>query len=322
MDDTNDLVRWRLGALPISSWGYVTAQTAVSEACVFLLYVGNPFFFYPHKALMCLLCGSPYQRSYRHFRSAHSKSLNIVVHLICLCYAVLANSVLLRSADQYWFPDSIEVLSLSTLLMSACLLLFRTPSAPIFVKLAAVAVLVCGYSVRDVALTHWKSLLLFDGMMQAVNLKLGDAKAVPTLPHCWFVVLYTVVFVLQYILGVHFSGVLVPNISSINLVISITMVIGAIRPFYHHYNCYWIGYLGWVVAVLTDQPWLYCLGAGYGASLMQGVAHDLCLEAANLPELAKRSGNERAGDEIAHVSFFPVLILHSAYESAVGVPEK
>jgi hypothetical protein len=93
-------------------------------------------------------------------------------------------------------------------------------------------------------------------------------------------------------------------------------------PFHHPLNCYWSGYYGWVMAILLDQPWLFMLGAGYGASLMQGVAHEHCKEAANLPELAKRDGDERAGDEIGHVSYFPVLIIHSAHESLFGGDEK
>jgi hypothetical protein len=317
-DDTDDLVRWRLGALPISKWGGVNKDTAVSEFCIFLAFVGNPFFHYPYKALMCLFYGSPYPRAYRHFRDAHSKNLNILVHLLCLCYAVVANAMLLRGIDkginQYW-PNSAEVASVSTLLLTAALLLFFTPSAPAVVKVTAVSILVGGFLARDVALHHWKWLLPFDALMQGVNLKLGDAKAVPTFPHASITFLCGLVLSLQWLLNTYLSGALVTYLLPTNLTMAVAMVIGAVRPFYHHANAYWMGYSGWIFAILTDQPWLFCLGAGYGASLMQGVAHDHCREAANLPELAKRSGNERAGDEIGHVTYFPCLILHSAYQS-------
>jgi hypothetical protein len=39
---------------------------------------------------------------------------------------------------------------------------------------------------------------------------------------------------------------------------------------------------------------------------------------ANLPELASRTGSERVADEIAHTTFFPCLVLHSAHESLFG----
>jgi hypothetical protein len=49
--------------------------------------------------------------------------------------------------------------------------------------------------------------------------------------------------------------------------------------------------------------------------LGQGVAHKATGEVANLPELASRTGVERAADELAHTTFFPCLVLHSAHES-------
>lgn len=52
----------------------------------------------------------------------------------------------------------------------------------------------------------------------------------------------------------------------------------------------------------------------------QGVAHEQTGERANLPELALRSGPEKAADEHAHTAFFPSLILHSARESLFGLP--
>ena len=47
----------------------------------------------------------------------------------------------------------------------------------------------------------------------------------------------------------------------------------------------------------------------------KGASHRIRGEAANLPELAMRSGLERAADELAHVCFFPVLILHTSFQN-------
>ena len=59
--------------------------------------------------------------------------------------------------------------------------------------------------------------------------------------------------------------------------------------------------------------------AGGSHVFTQGVAHKATGEMANLPELASRSGSERAADEMAHTTFFPCLVLHSAHESLFGV---
>ena len=53
----------------------------------------------------------------------------------------------------------------------------------------------------------------------------------------------------------------------------------------------------------------------------QGVAHRATGEMANLPELASRTGRERAADEMAHTTFFPCLVLHSAHQSLYGAAD-
>eukprot|EP00747_Dinoflagellata_sp_TGD_P095706 gnl/TRDRNA2_/TRDRNA2_166573_c0_seq2.p1 gnl/TRDRNA2_/TRDRNA2_166573_c0~~gnl/TRDRNA2_/TRDRNA2_166573_c0_seq2.p1 ORF type:complete len:157 (-),score=16.93 gnl/TRDRNA2_/TRDRNA2_166573_c0_seq2:54-524(-) len=114
----------------------------------------------------------------------------------------------------------------------------------------------------------------------------------------------------------HTANILVPS----NVVLLLLLAYGSIDPFQKagwRVNCYWSGILGWAYAMMTFQPWVYFYSSGYVASLCQGVAHEWCHEAANLPELAKRTGPEKAGDEHAHTAFFPCLILHSAYESLV-----
>merc|ERR1711871_1566247 len=93
------------------------------------------------------------------------------------------------------------------------------------------------------------------------------------------------------------------------------IALGSFKPFHHSWNCYWCGYLGWILAILAGTPSLYLHGSGFVASLFQGVSHQWTGEAANLPELSMRTGVERAADELAHVSYFPVLILHSACQS-------
>ena len=96
-------VRWKIGNLAEAS--KIQFSSVGGEFSLFLLYLGNPFYFYPHKALMCFIFGAEYLRAYRHFRSAHSKPLNIAVNLMCLIYSMLANCALLRSIDSMISSD-------------------------------------------------------------------------------------------------------------------------------------------------------------------------------------------------------------------------
>merc|ERR1719343_1910673 len=74
-------------------------------------------------------------------------------------------------------------------------------------------------------------------------------------------------------------------------------------------NPFFLGFAGWIPALLTSQPWLYFYAAGYLASLSQGVAHHYAGEMGTLPQLAN------AGDELSHTTFFPNLLLHSCQQS-------
>eukprot|EP00932_Pfiesteria_piscicida_P015100 SRR837773.27092.p2 GENE.SRR837773.27092~~SRR837773.27092.p2 ORF type:complete len:101 (-),score=28.55 SRR837773.27092:78-380(-) len=69
------------------------------------------------------------------------------------------------------------------------------------------------------------------------------------------------------------------------------------------------GLVGWILSVLTDQPWLFFYSGGFLASLSQGVAHHFAGEEGTLPQLAN------IADEFAHTTYFPNLLLHSVYQS-------
>jgi hypothetical protein len=314
-------VRWELSGLQKKKpdGKKLASPSLAAEASLFLLYCGNPFYSYPYKPLICFIFGSTYKRSYLHFRAAHSMPLNIVLHLICLVHAVLANSALLCFFDGLVAPlvaPGSEYISLANLVFSGILLLFCATGSPILVRIAAVAVLGAGYGLRQTILDNWQMLLWLEGVMYSINVRLSDAKAVPSMPNTPIPLIMICRYLCQWLISTYCLGLLPTQ--PVNVVLGIFIVVGSIRPFYHHFNCYWWGYLGWIAALLTNQAWPYLLGAGFTASLHQGVAHELCKEAANLPKLAAMSGNQRAGDEIGHITYFPVLILHSAYQSITG----
>jgi hypothetical protein len=285
-----------------------------------LMYCAGPFNFHPLKLPMQYIFGSSYHRAYRHFRNNHSIPVNIVAHLLGLAHILLANFALLHEVDaRVLEPAGFTFgVALPTALMWG-LLLCSTPS-PLAVRVCALGALAAGVSLRSVWSPVWSSALVtWEAPLHALFLRYGDAKAVPTLSQLPFFVLFLARLALQ--LGGEWLGLvgyLKDYSMPINTLLLGLLVYSSIEPFRKRLNCYWAGVFGWVVGLLTDQPFCYFYGAGYVASLCQGVAHQQTGEMANLPELALRDGKERAGDEHAHTAFFPVLILHSAYESFVA----
>ena len=290
----------------------------VGEFCLFIMYCGSPFYSYPHKLMAAICFSSPYPRAFRHFSDAHSQPLNIGLHLFGLAHAVATNSALVLLLDHSLFDGLFGVtsfLSIVNVLLWVSLLLCCTDPAPAVVRLLAASVVVLGYLSAPLVLDHWLSLLWAEGIVHALNYKYGDAKAVPTIKRCPFLVCLLGRYILQWILSTYAASVLAAYTLPINCIVLLLAIHGSHRPFSKVLNCYWAGYYGWIVAILTGQPWLYLYGAGFTASLFQGVSHEWSGEAANLPELATRTGKERCADEIAHVTYFPVLAFHVAHKA-------
>lgn len=305
-----------------ASWNQLGAR-----ATIWLMFCGSPFFGYPHKPLLALAYGSRYQRTYQHFRAAHSDPGNLARHLLGLGHAICANMALLQVVDTAVFgADGVAYFSWATLLGWAALLTFWTETAPAATRVLAVASLVAGFAVRAWVVKHWALLLWAEGVQHALIWKWGDGKAMPYLPASLpFGVVMIAHFGLQHIARGH-TAVLAPLSAEINLATMAFVIWGSYKPLikaswiktplgFLGPNVYWCGVIGWLLAVLTDQPWLYLHGAGFSASLFQGVSHRWSGEAANLPELALRSEVEGAGDEIGHVSYFPVLIFHASFQT-------
>lgn len=82
-------------------------------------------------------------------------------------------------------------------------------------------------------------------------------------------------------------------------------------------NPFLVGLPGWLLALLTGQPWLFFYAGGFLASTAQGVSHYYSHELATLPTL--RDVNLGAA-ELSHATFFPNLLLNSVYETLTGTP--
>jgi len=59
----------------------------------------------------------------------------------------------------------------------------------------------------------------------------------------------------------------------------------------------------------VDQKAYFFFGMGYIASVLQGLVHEISDEPATLPRLSQLD------DEVAHVTYFPLLLLHTLWTS-------
>ena len=78
------------------------------------------------------------------------------------------------------------------------------------------------------------------------------------------------------------------------------------------------GLVGWMLALVSNEPIMYFYSVGFLASLAQGVAHNLTGELATLPQLNAVGGAKKVAYELAHTTYFPSLLLQSCRESLVG----
>ena len=264
----------------------------------------------------------------RHFRSNHSGPFNIAVHLFGLVHLAMANFALWATIDEMlgWQHS----LSLLTLLGWCWLLLVHTSMCPGIVRALACALTVFAFWCRHAVRARvFSAVAVFELPLLAAIWRFGDGNALPTLSHPLICLAAILPGLLAIALHQHhasmqhsysFHGCL--SAASVrlplNVVAMIALAYSSIHPFAKAANCYWAAPLGCLLALSTDQPAFAFHGSGFIASLLQGVAHVASGEKANLPELARRTGGEKAGDEHAHTAFFPCLILHSAYESLCG----
>lgn len=331
------------------------ASSVVNEMLLYLQYLGSPFLCHPHKPIACSVAGSAYSRAYRHFRSAHSVPLNLAIHVVGLFYAALANAALLRCLDTYLFASgggllfnflplkhyhqhacsylptfacvssdsalssssSPALLTIITLVSWIIFLLVLSRPCPRPIPILASLIILLCFGVAPASVEHWHALVWGEAGITAVLLRGGDAKAIPAWP--WMPLaplLITRLLIQFYIMSI--SPLSPQVVTTISVAFIAASALGSYKPFANPFSCYWAGYTGWVVALLTQSPSFFFYGSGFAASLLQGVAHKATGEMANLPELASRTGSERAADEMAHTTFFPCLVLHSAHESMFG----
>eukprot|EP00931_Biecheleriopsis_adriatica_P004931 TRINITY_DN106514_c0_g1_i1.p1 TRINITY_DN106514_c0_g1~~TRINITY_DN106514_c0_g1_i1.p1 ORF type:complete len:307 (-),score=41.30 TRINITY_DN106514_c0_g1_i1:70-990(-) len=284
-----------------------------------LLYSPGPFFCYPWKPFLNHMYGGDYLKSYKHFRMQHTDTLNLILHCFCLVWQISSNYALLHQLDKTILPflkhipvafkelvGEHPVTRLTTALWA--LTLVRTSPTPGVVKLASLASLWAAHTtLGDLFRDKVSELVYAQGIVEAMVVQrlLLQRNSTIGLPGAVFLVLRTA---LCKFLCTHqgvfresklewFFMALVVSASLSKKPLERTVV---------------TGWLGWIVALLTDNKSAYLWSCSFMASLGQGVSHRISGELGTL-EVLQNDLAEQTSYELSHVTFFPNLLFQAVH---------
>ncbi|KAH9261152.1 hypothetical protein BASA81_000856 [Batrachochytrium salamandrivorans] len=281
------------------------------------LYVGAPFFAYPHKAFLNQLIGSEYARAYAHFRRDHMTATNLSLHLVCLVFQITNNFALLSEMDklldervlpQGW--RNLGLVSTSTVVGWIATLWLHAPEAPLPVKLLSTGFLLSAFVKRRELAKRWNKEMM--AVMSAIEMMafqvfiLKKENPSPVL----FLVMLAGRLALQRVAVDKLPRAGSTVTTGINLALGAFMLKACQDPFNaEKVPPFLFGLVSWVLSIYTNQPWMCFYGGGFLATLGQGVAHFYSMEEATMPQLAM------VGDEYAHGTYFPNLVFQSILHS-------
>jgi hypothetical protein len=297
-------------------------QSAVVEQVVkWAVYAGGPFFYYPPKTWAALSLGAGYGRAYAHFRRDHSDAHNLAYHCLCLVLQLTGNVGLLAELDDLaWGEGAWPVLSGGTMALWSAQLLLLAPQCPPPVRLASVATLWAAFAARKSIQRGARQVAYATSVVEALAIQtfvvMGHKPGTkpvdaplgrPQLRQ--LLALLAVRLLLQRTLESKFRGELKGSRRTVNLLLALFMLKTCSRPFDGKPPPFLFGLVAWALSILTDQTWMTFYGLGFLATFGQGLSHHYSGEPATLPQLAALS------DELAHMTFFPNLLLHSVWQS-------
>lgn len=296
-----------------------------------ILYGGAPFFSYPWKPIIGAVYGSSYDVAYKHFRRDHSNPVNLGVHCGCLVWQLASNFALLDCIDEWvasvvrrHFPGKkyeVEatlperlVAKATVVIWAASLVMAR--KCPAVVKAASLSCLAMAYLHAAKLRPHWQKMITAQSVVEVFGVKLLR----PSLKIGPVPLAIAVRLGLQHLVTTKAQGILQPSSPAINTVVALVMArlsaqadptTGKVTPFH-------MGLVGWLLAILTNQPALYFYSCGFIASLAQGVSHGYTKEMATLVQL-QSEGFQKFAHEWAHTIFFPSLLIQSVLQSLLSV---
>merc|ERR1712048_228020 len=129
----------------------------------------------------------------------------------------------------------------------------------LIVRGCALSLISIGYFARVYWRSVWIACLTVEGVFHALICQFGDAKAVPIAEGPPFFLVLSGRYALQGLLMNRCTfGCLTDWSLLLNVAFVVLLAYGSIQPFSKHgwrINCYWAGYVCWILAVLTDQAW-------------------------------------------------------------------
>ena len=290
-----------------------------------LLYGTAPFFGNPIKPLLCLLDGANYKAAYVHFRQDHHNNLNILLHVLCLVGQVCSNFAFLAELDnklelhlgtKSGDGQPLNLISSLTVVIWSVVLVLTTGGAPSAAKLGGIASIYAAYKMRkQVCKLHnliskiapvleaWAVQALLFGKNK---LALGEGS---TFSLKQFAFILAARLSIKYFVSnnISFKGRKSLRMAKlVRILVVAGMVLAAQGGVEASVK---LGFTLWLPALLTGDRWMYFLYTGFLSSMLQGTSHHYSREQATLPNLAKLS------DELAHVNYFPVLLLHTVQQS-------
>lgn len=274
------------------------------------LWSSGPFFGNPIKAPLQAVVGQAgYHRAYAHFARDHNTPTNLVLHVVALTWQVGGNFALLARLDEL-LRDHVggEYLAAATAASWAALLAVQP--APAASKVLAVATLGAGYAVRKRAVAVWERTAAVVGLVEigaaVVAISLRAPLPVRPVAIALLVGLWAALNrPLQPSNQPPFAGALRKRRRLVAAVVVPAILALSNKPPARPVPPVFVyGLLGWVVSLLTGESAYFLHSWAYTASFLQGIAHGLSKEAGTLTQLYNTH------DELAHCTYFPVLLLH------------
>lgn len=295
-----------------------------------LLFVPGAFYGYPWKPLVNLVGGSSYDHGYAHFRQQHRCSLNLALHIVALCYGLLANFCLLDVIDGFlpqiphtawlrWFS------LLTALTWSVCLLC--TP-APMVCSALSVASVAAAYLLAPCLVRGDPGLLpgayvepcsYGFGFLLVLGAACSRTEKRPGAAAFLSFGSLAVAFGCTTALWAggpfpHANLELALTLASSGLLLLMALLLQ--RPAVPVIVGGFL--LGRLAAVLTGSAWLFWFSCAGSANIIQGLAHAASKEEATLLKLESVHPGSAVNYEWAHVVFFPNLLLHAIHSNFTG----